>query len=74
MSSPKEIPSKVNATIGLLKAAVGKSIHIVGLLGAGSLTVDGVSFGTTGPASLFSPIKCNSCTTTHTGQIAYYEQ
>jgi hypothetical protein len=74
MASPKEIPSKVNSAIGLITAAVGKSLHIVGLLGAGALTVDGVSYGTTGPASLFSPIKCNSCTTTHTGQIAYYEQ
>ena len=74
MASLKEIPSKVNTAIGLLTAAVGKSIHIVALLGAGTLKVDGVNYGSTGPSSLSSPIKCSSCTTTHTGQIAYYEE
>jgi len=74
MASPKEIPSKINAT-AVVTASAGNRLYIVALLKSTALNVDSAgSVSSCGPVGLSSPIECKTFETTSAREAAYYEQ
>ena len=73
MATPKEIPSKRNAT-GTVTAGAGNKLYIVALLKSTALNIDSLGdVAACGPVSLSSPIVCSSFVAT-ANCVAYYEQ
>jgi len=66
MADPKDIPSKVNLTRGV----IGEN-RINALLNPGSYTIDGIDIDIDDPAFFFHPIRCKSFEACE-GSVSYY--
>ena len=74
MATPKEIPSKLNATASVT-ASAGNKLYIIALLKSTDLNVDGAgNVASCGPISLSSPIACTTYLAGAANTVAYYEQ
>lgn len=68
MSDPKDIPSRVNLTRGVIG-----DIRINALLNPGSYTIDGISFDIDESVFFFFPIRCKSFEACE-GSVSYYKR
>ena len=70
MSSPKDIPSILNAT-ETVTAPSGRNIYITAILKGHVLTIDSLEVSNNHVGSFSSPIKCASFSG-EVGHVAYY--
>lgn len=75
MSSPKSIPSKLNANSDLVSCEPqNEHLYITAVLFKADIEIDGRLIAEVGPVTFPSPIQCETFKPSSAGQVAYFEQ